>query len=490
MQTMMNFNLKIMLPEIFLFLWALVVIAYDLATRRRHSRSIGYLTMFGIAAAGVLLALYHGGLSFGSMFQSDQLAVFFKIIFLGSAFMAVGSSFEIAHTKIQHHRGEYFGLILLSTVGMMFLSSASELISLYIGLELTTIPLFVLAAYYKDDKISVEAGLKYMIIGAFSSAILLYGLSLLYGMTGTTDIVGIKIELAKTFLRWGKIGPGLILAFVMIMAGIGFKLALVPFHMWAPDVYQGAPTPITAFLSVGSKAAGVVAFARIFVNGLISFATDVMRPLDWGIILAVLASAAMIIGNITALRQRNFKRMLAYSSIAQIGYVMVGMVAANTMGIASVGFYMFIYLFANMGAFAAATIFHDKTGSDGIISYSGLSKTSPVFAASLTVFLLSLAGIPPLGGFVAKYLVFAAGIQAGYTWLVILALLTAVVSLYYYVLVVKMMYFSSETPTFQIKPSFPANLVLLLGVVGLFLFGIYPSPILDFALETAKVFAF
>jgi len=186
---MINFNLKIMLPEIFLFLWALVVIAYDLGTRRRHSRTIGYLTMFGIAVAGVLLALYHGGLSFGSMFQSDQLAVFFKIIFLGSAFMAVGSSFDIAHHKIQHHRGEYYGLILFSTVGMMFLSSASELISLYIGLELTTIPLFVLAAYYKDDKISVEAGLKYMIIGAFSSAILLYGLSLLYGMTGTTDII-------------------------------------------------------------------------------------------------------------------------------------------------------------------------------------------------------------------------------------------------------------------------------------------------------------
>jgi NADH-quinone oxidoreductase subunit N len=215
-----------------------------------------------------------------------------------------------------------------------------------------------------------------------------------------------------------------------------------------------------------------------------------MRPLDWGIILAVLASAAMIVGNITALRQRNIKRMLAYSSIAQIGYVMVGMVAANALGIASVGFYMFIYLFANMGAFAAATIFHDKSGSDGIISYAGLSKTSPVFAACLTIYLLSLAGIPPLGGFIAKYMVFAAGIQAGYTWLVILALLTAVVSLYYYVLVVKMMYFSAETPSFQIKPSFPASLVLLLGVIGLFVLGIYPSPILDFAFETAKVFAF
>jgi NADH-quinone oxidoreductase subunit N len=486
---MPDFNLRIMIPEIFLFLWALFIFAYDLGTRRKAPKQISYLTMLGIFLTAVLLFFFHGGRSFGSMFESDQLSVFFKIIFLGSAFMAVGASFNIAAEKIRNHRGEYHGLVLFSTVGMMFLSSANELISLYVGLELTTVPLYVLVAYFKDDKISVESGLKYLIVGAFSSAILLYGLSLLYGLTGTTDIVTMKINLSLLFLNYGKIGPGLILATILIIAGIGFKLALVPFHMWAPDVYQGAPTPITALLSVGSKAAGVVAFMRIFINGLISFSDEVMKPLDWGLVVAVLAAAAMILGNIVALRQKNIKRMLAYSSIAQIGYVMVGMVAVSELGVASVGFYMFMYLFANMGAFAVATIFNDRTDSDAIVSYSGLSKSSPAVAACMTVFLLSLTGIPPLGGFVAKYLVFAAGIQAGYTWLVILALLTAVVSLYYYANVIKMMYFAHETPSFQIKPSLSASIVLMMGVAGIILFGLYPEPILKFALDTAKVFA-
>ncbi|MBN2225780.1 MAG: NADH-quinone oxidoreductase subunit N [candidate division Zixibacteria bacterium] len=487
---MPDYNLRIIIPEIFLFCWAIVVILSDLGSKRKSPQTIGYLTMAGIAVTGVLLYFFRGGISFNNMFQSDTLAVFFKVIFLGSAFMAVGSSFGITNERIKNHRGEYYGLILFSTVGMMFLSSSSELISLYIGLELTTIPLFVLAAFYKDDKLSVEAGLKYFVVGAFSSAILLYGLSLLYGLTATTDILTMKINLALLFLKFGKIGPGFILAMVMIIAGIGFKLALVPFHMWAPDVYQGAPTPITAFLSVGSKAAGLVALLRIFVNGLWSFASDVMQPLDWGIIIAVLASAAMILGNIAALRQTNIKRMLAFSSIAQIGYVMVGVVAADEMGVTSAGFYMFIYLFANMGAFAVATVFGDQTGSDNIISYAGLSQSSPLFAAGMAVFMLSLAGIPPMGGFAAKYMVFAAGIQAGYTWLVILGLLTAVVSLYYYANIIKTMYFAPGESTIRINPSFPAKLVLLLGVVGVIIFGIFPGPVLEFARETAGVFGF
>lgn len=488
---MPDYNLKLIIPEVFLFLWAIFIFTYDLGTRRKDPKQIGYLAMGGVALAAILLYIYRGGISFNNMFLSDQLAVFFKVIFLGSAFMAIGSSFDIASEKIRNHRGEYYGLVLFSTVGMMFLASAGELISLYVGLELTTIPLFVLAAFYKDSRTSVESGLKYFIVGAFSSAILLYGLSYLYGLTGTTDIVLMKIRLSQLFIMFeGKIGAGLILATVMVIAGIGFKLALVPFHMWAPDVYQGAPTPITALLSVGSKAAGVAAFLRIFVNGLYGFADEVMRPFDWGIIIAVLAAAAMILGNITALRQKNIKRMLAYSSIAQIGYVMIGMVAVSDLGVASVGFYMFLYLFANMGAFGIATVFNDRTGSDSIRSYSGLSKSSPAISAFLVVFLLSLAGIPPLGGFAAKYFVFAAGIQAGYTWLVILGLLTAVVSVYYYANVIKMMYFSPENPTFRIEPPLSANIILIIGVVGIIIFGVYPEPILNFALDTAGAFAF
>lgn len=484
-----DYNLKLIIPEMFLFVWALVVIVFDIGVKRRKSDSVGYLTLAGLAVTAVLLYNFHGGVSFNNMFSSDVLSLFFKIIFLGAAFMAVGSSFGLASDKIKNHRGEYYGLILLSTVGMMFLSSANELISLYVGLELTTIPLFVLAAFYKDSKISVEAGMKYLIVGAFSSAILLYGLSLLYGFSGTTDLTMMKINLSLLFLSAGKIGPGLILAIVMVVAGIGFKLALVPFHMWAPDVYQGSPTPITAFLSVGSKAAGVVAFSRIFVHGLIAFSDPVMKPLDWGIIVAVMAAATMIVGNITALRQHNIKRMLAYSSIAQIGYVMIGMVAVSELGIASVGFYMFMYLFANMGAFAVATIIEDKTGSSGISKYAGLSKSSPALAACMAIFLLSLTGIPPMGGFAAKYMVFAAGIEAGYNWLVILGLLTAVVSLYYYANVIRLMYFSADNSDLKITIHPAAKLVLVMGVIGVIIFGIYPEPILNFAMESAVLFA-
>jgi len=488
---MPDFNLSLIIPETFLFLWALIVIAVDLGTKRKNSDAIGYIAMIGLGITGILLAYYHGGITFNNMFNSDGLSLFFKVIFLGSAFMAVGSSFGLMHEKIKNHRGEFYGLILISTVGMMFLSSANELISLYVGLELVTIPLFILVAYFKDEKSSVESGLKYLIVGAFSSAILLYGLSVLYGLTGSTDLIMIKLNLSLVFLSYGKIGPALILAIVMIIAGIGFKLALVPFHMWAPDVYQGAPTPITGFLSVGSKAAGVVAFARIFAGGLFAFADDVMKPLDWGMIIAVMAAAAMILGNITALMQNNIKRMLAYSSIAQIGYVMIGMLTVSEIGLASVSFYMFIYLFANMGAFAVATTVGDKTGNDAISSYASLSKSSPGLAGAMTVFLLSLAGIPPLAGFAAKYMVFAAGIEAGYTWLVILGLLTAVVSLYYYANIVKVMYFTPHSEIGEkITPPVAARIVLAVGVAGIILFGIFPETILKLAFETTKVFGF
>ncbi len=495
---MPDVNISLIIPEIFLFVWALFIIAFDVGTRRRNPQLIGYLTMLGIAVSGFLLYIFSNGnqVSFNNMFHSDTLALFFKIIFLGSSFMAVGFSFDIMSEKIKNHRGEYCGLILFSTVGMMFLASAGELIALYVGLELTTIPLFILAAFYKDSRTSVEAGLKYLIIGAFSSAILLFGLSLLYGLTGTTDIYTMGYQLSAIYLsKQAQVGTGLIIAVVMVIAGIGFKLALVPFHMWAPDVYQGSPTPITAILSVGSKAAGLVAFIRLFVYyGLIGFADPAMGAYSWGVLIAVLAAAGMILGNITAIRQHNIKRMLAYSSIAQIGYIMVGMVAVSSwnsidLGLGSVGFYMFIYMFANMGAFAVATIFSDNTGSDEIRNYAGLSKTSPLVSASLAVFMLSLAGIPPLAGFAAKYMVFAAGIKAGYYWLVILALLTAVISLYYYANVIKVMYFSSETPDFKIRPSLSTSIVLILSVAGLFLFGIFPGAIMRFAIETAAVFA-
>lgn len=491
-----DYSLRLMLPEIFLFLWALVVFTFDIVTKRKSESSVGYLAMLGLAITGVILAFTGEGAGFGRMFYSDTAARFFKIVFLGAAFMTVGSSFGIIKQKITHHRGEFFGLILLSTVGMMFLASSNELLSLYIGLELTTIPLFVLAAFYKDSKTSVEAGIKYFIVGAFSSALLVYGISFLYGMSGTTDLIQMKINLAMVHLSSQNIGVMLIMAIVLLLAGIGFKLALPPFHQWAPDVYEGAPTPVAAFLSVGSKGAGLIAFAKIFVNGLYAFYPNYMSPNDWGRLVALVAALAMIIGNMVAIRQTNIKRMLAYSSIAQAGYIMIGLVAMNEFGMGSMAFYIFAYMFANMGAFAVVTMFEDKTGSCEIASYAGLAKTSPSFSAIMSVFLLSLAGIPPLAGFFAKYYVFASAIEAAQAdpganwlyWLVGVGLLTAVFSLYYYAGVIKAMFFAKDPSPYRIPYSVPGAAILLIGVLGVVFFGLYPEPVLALGADISRSF--
>jgi len=482
-------DLTPLIPELFLFCVSLVVLGVDLFSKRRSVSLPAYLSMAGLVVTGFLLYKFQGGRLWEGMFVSDSFAYFFKIIILGAAFCAIGSSFGTVG-RMTHHRGEYFSLILFSTVGMMFLVSARELITLYIGLELTTIPLFVLAAYIKSSRASSEAGLKYMIIGAASSAILLYGFSIIYGLTGTTYIPEVTINLSIYWLSFGEIGPAFSVALMMIIAGLTFKLAIVPFHMWAPDVYEGAPTPITAFLSVGSKAAALAAFARIFCGMFVAFADDVMQPRDWGNMVAFLAAVSMILGNVVAIRQTNIKRMLAYSSIAQAGYIMVGVVATSTLGIASISYYAFAYLLANMGAFAVVTVFADRSGSEKIADYAGLARSSPVLAFLLAIFLLSLAGIPPLAGFLAKYYVFAAAIETGYTWLVILALLTAVISLYYYANVIRLMYMVHEPNPHHIVPGFPAGLVLALTGVGVVLVGILPQSILELALRAASSFAF
>ncbi len=478
-----------MAPELVLFVWALATIAYDLLTKRRSGTTTGYVAMLGLLVTGVVLAVTPEGAGFGAMFYNDAGSLFFKVIFIGAAFMAIGSSFGSLEQRIQHHRGEFFGLIMLSTVGMMFLASSNELLSLYIGLELTTIPLFVCAAFFKDNRLSVEAGVKYLIVGAFSSALLLYGISFLYGLSGTTDLLQMRVNIATTHLTFREIGLLPMLGIVLLVAGLGFKLALPPFHQWAPDVYEGAPTSVAAFLSVGSKAAGLVAFAKIMINGLQVFYEHVMAPNDWGVLVGVLAAAAMIWGNVAAVRQTNIKRMLAFSSIAQAGYIMIGMLALNDIGLASVSFYMFTYLFANMGAFAVVAIFEDKTGSTQISSYGGLARTAPFYSACMSVFMLSLAGIPPLAGFFAKYYVFAAAIKmAGSNevhtwlyWLVGIGLITSVFALYYYANVIKTMYFATEESPYALPMSMPGFAVVLIGLVGVILFGLYPSPIMEFA---------
>jgi NADH-quinone oxidoreductase subunit N len=475
-------NYQLLLPQIFLFVWAILIFVLDLV-RKERKHNLAYMALLGVVVTVVLVLTSQTGKLFGGMFLSDSFASFFHLIFLLTAFLTIASSVEVAK-RFKANQGEYFGLILLSMVGMMFLACAGELLTLYVSLELATIPLFVLAAYRKDEVKSSEAGLKYLILGGVSSALLLYGISLIYGLTGTTYLTEVKGALIVRVLSGGDISAALVLGFVFMIAGLGFKLALVPFHMWVPDVYEGAPTPITAFLSVASKAAGIAAFLRIFFHSFLVF------KVDWVLLMAVLAALAMIIGNIIALLQGNIKRMLAYSSIAQIGYILLGVVAATSRGAASVAFYTFVYLFANMGAFIAAIAFANQTGSDRIEDYAGLSRRSPALAAMMAVFMLSLVGIPPLAGFVGKYYLFSAAIEQGYFWLVIVAVLTSVVSLYYYIGVVRQMYFRPSADESPVKSGGMLKVALLICVIGVLLFGIYPNVFLDFANQAAMVFLY
>jgi NADH-quinone oxidoreductase subunit N len=475
-------NYQLLLPEIFLFLWAILIFVLDFFWKRQK-QNLGYVALVGIVLTMLLALNTPEGQLFGGMFLADSFSSFFNMIFLLTGFLTIASSIDFVR-RLRAHQGEYFALLLLCMVGMMFLASAGELITLYVALELTTISLYVLAAYLKNELKSSEAGLKYLILGAVSSAILLYGISLIFGLTGTTLLKGIKMSLITKFLAYGEIGSALILSFVFFIAGFGFKLALVPFHMWVPDVYEGAPTPITAFLSVASKAAGLVAFIRVFFEAFLVF------QVDWVLLMAVLAALAMIIGNIIALLQTNIKRMLAYSSIAQIGYILLGVVAATSRGLASVSFYLFVYLFANMGAFIAAIAFSNTTGSDEIKDYGGLSRRSPALAAMMAVFMLSLVGIPPLAGFTGKFYLFSAAIQQGWIWLVVVAVLTSVISLYYYAGVVRQMYFQTSAAERPITMSAPLKLALIICVIGVLIFGVYPNIFLNFATQAASVFHF
>ena len=475
-------NFQLLLPQIFIFVWAILLFVLDFAGKEKK-HNLAYPALLGIVIAIVLVLTCQKGELFGGMFLADSFSAFFNLIFLLTGFLTIASSVDVAK-RFHSNQGEYFGLILLSIVGMMFLACAGELLTLYVSLELATIPLYVLASYRKDQLKSSEAGLKYLILGGISSALLLYGISLIYGLTGTTFLGEVKSRLIISFLSQGGVGPALVLGFIFMIAGFGFKLALVPFHMWVPDVYEGAPTPVTAFLSVASKAAGIAAFLRVFYKSFLLF------QVDWVLLMAVLAALAMILGNIIALLQGNIKRMLAYSSIAQIGYILLGVVAATARGVASVAFYTFVYLFANMGAFIAAIAFSNITGSDEIKDYAGLSRKSPALAAMMAVFMLSLVGIPPLAGFVGKYYLFSAAIEQGYIWLVVVAVLTSVISLYYYLGVVRQMYFQTSTDESSVATGAMLKIALIICVAGVLLFGIYPNIFLDFANQAAMAFRY
>ncbi len=472
------------LPECFLLVWACVITMMAVFSRNRgegtSTGSYAIWTLIGVVITAVWVALMPDGKAFGGTFVFDRLAVLFKEIVLGGVLLTVISSIGPVD-RMKQHRGEFFGLLLFSAVGMMLMVSASELLLLYIAIELSTVTLFVLAAYRKANRKSAEAGLKYVILGGISSAVLLYGVALLYGLTGQTELAAIRNGVGDIFMASGSFPPGLTLALLLLLAGFGFKLALAPFHMWAPDVYEGAPTPITAYLSVASKAAAVAAFLRVFFVGLES------SQIIWVQAVAVLAALAMIVGNVTAIVQSNIKRMLAYSSVAQIGYILVGAVAVNTWGATAMTYYSLAYLFANMGAFICVIAFSNRMGSDEIDDYTSLARRSPMIAVFFSLFLLSLAGIPPTAGFLAKYYVFLAAINSGYLWLVLVGLLTSVIALYYYATVIRKMYFPLDQPEGGFPVPVPLMIALGISGLGVLLLGVFPGPFVDLAQAAAAM---
>jgi len=483
-------NLDLLAPEISLAATAVAVILLDLFAQRKGLLAI--VSVIGLAvSAGFTIAMY-GDPSrtiFNNTLAVDNFALFFKLLFLGIAALVILSSVDYV-SKFTRFRGEYHALLVLSALGMMLMATATELITIYVSLELASISLYVLAGFLKDPK-SSESSMKYLLLGATASAVLLYGMALVFGTTGTTQLGEIAQQVQTLGVQGVIDNPALILGIVLLIAGFGFKIAAVPFQMWVPDVYEGAPTPITAYLSVGSKAAGFAVILRIFST---AFGLPNWLSLDWGIVFAVLAAIGMTVGNVSALPQTNIKRMFGYSSIAQAGYLMVGLAA---MGVASVGetigqstilFFLLSYAVANLGAFIAIIAITNKIDSDLIQDFSGMFKRSPLLALALTVCLVSLIGMPPAAGFMAKFYIFSGAVQNELLWLVIIAVLNSVISAFYYLRVVKVMWLGEPASAEKVPSSGALRVALTLTSLGVLALFIFADPIIKAAESAAKMF--
>ena len=462
-------NLEPVMPELFMAVLALVLLLADLFLKKKES--LAALSIVGVGVVAFTL-IGSSGSPFGGMFIADGYSSFFKINFFINLILSVLIS--IKYIGIERvNFGEYYSLIALSTLGMMVMASAADLIALYLGLELMALSTYILAGFIRHDIKSNEAALKYFLLGAFSSAFLLYGISLIYGLTGTTDIKAI----ASYITEKGLVGnPALSLSMILFAVAFGFKIAVVPFHMWAPDAYEGAPTSITAFMSVGPKAAGFAVLGRVF---MIAFAS---LKFEWILVLIPLSILSMAVGNIVALAQTNIKRMLAYSSIAHAGYALIGIIAANTDGLASTMNYLIIYAFMNMGAFAVVIMLRTEGfKGDSITDYEGLAKTHPFLASLMLIFMFSLTGIPPTAGFIGKLYVFMSAINAGYTWLILVAVVFSVISAYFYLRIVMYMYM--REPKVEVSTSKSGSLRVALGVTAVMVLaiGVYPSYLVKLA---------
>jgi NADH-quinone oxidoreductase subunit N len=449
---------------------------------RTLASSIGILGSVLSMVTLFVLRATRGGESdlFSGTFIVDGFALYFKAILLVFAVVTILLGFRFAE-KFRPHRGEFVGLILVATAAGMFMASAREMIELYVSLETLSVALYVMVAFNKKERLSAEAGFKYLVVGAASSAILLYGLAILYGLTGRTDLYAVARELTAT----GAASPAVLLAMVFVIGGFSFKIAAVPFHQWVPDVYQGAPTPVTAFVSVSSKVAAYALLARVLTSALLPLASR------WAVYLAVIAALTMTVGNLTALSQTHLKRLLGYSSIAHAGYLIMGLVAISAggdtarLGLGALLFYLLAYGLTNLCAFGAVQAIEEGAGTDEVAGLAGLGHRSPALALVLTLSLLSLTGIPPLVGFLAKFFIFLGAVQAGYAWLALIAVANSAVSSVYYLRVVRSMYFEPGREGRPYDLGRAMWTALGVGVFAILPFVAFASPFINLAQKGA-----
>ena len=466
-----SIDLIALAPVLVLSVFAMGVLVLDLWAGKNKTLLM-FVSLVGLLMTAISAFAKHPipAFAFTDSYTVDHLSLFFICIFTLSSALTILLSSEY-NEREGIKAGEYYSLILFCTVGMILLASSTDMIMIFLGIEIVSICLYVLAGIKRDNPASNEAALKYFLLGAFATGFLLYGMTLVYGSTGSTNLFKIA-EFVKS--DSAQSNPLLLMGIVLLVIGFGFKVAAAPFHMWAPDVYQGAPTPVTAFMAVGPKAAAFAAFFRIF-----SEAVPDLAP-SWEILLCTIAVLSMVVGNLGAIMQTNIKRMLAFSSISHAGYLLIAVIAKSSLSGSSLLFYMLSYAFTTFGAFGIIILLGRK-GEENLEleNYSGLAYKHPLMALSMTVFLLSLGGLPPFAGFVAKFYIFSAAIEEGFVTLVIIAVLNSAISFYYYLKVVVFMYMKEPAGEFQISLTPVTLFVVILGLIGTIQLGIFPDTIIS-----------
>ena len=489
-------SLKFFWPELILSATALIAILSDLFYERKDSHKVSFWAIGGLLLTFITIRLFGGssvnGLFMGTM-ALDPFSEFFKILIVLSTIIVMLMSFNSSELD-GYRKGEYYTIMSIMAFGLVMMTSAIDVLMFYVAIEIVSIMSFFLAGYLKRNPNSNEASLKYVIYGAFSSGVMLYGLSILFGLTGETNFFAIKNAISQ-------LGPdsnlALILAIVFILVGLGYKISAVPFHFWTPDVYEGSPTSITAYLSVAPKAAGfalIIRFFNIAFGSNSAMGSDEwssLNSLPWPFLIALLSAATMSIGNLVAIQQQSVKRMLAYSSIAHAGYMMMAIPVMSQSGIYGIMIYLFMYMLMNLGAFFVVMYVQDKFGGENFDAFNGLGWKMPLLGISMTLFMVALTGLPPTSGFVGKFYIFAAVIEAGnqYYWLAFVGVINSVVSLYYYIKVVRHMYFEGERSDIVSLPEskLTTSLVLVLALPTFFL-GWYFSPLVEWANNSLNFF--